>query len=90
VTDDAGLDGLWLFDGVCVFCSTSVRLVLRIDRRGVVRFTPLQSAYGKQIAARYGLDVENPDSSLFFDHGRAVDASDAVLAWRGSWGFPGH
>jgi len=74
------LDGLWLFDGVCNFCSGSVRLALRLDRHGALRFTPLQSPFGQAIAAKYGLDLENPDSFLFFDHGRPLDASDAVLA----------
>jgi len=76
----APLDGLWLFDGVCNFCSGSVQVALRLDRRGVMRFTPLQSPFGRAIAVKYGLDLENPDSFLFFDHGRALDASDAVLA----------
>lgn len=74
------LDGLWLFDGVCNFCSGSVRLALRLDCQGVLRFTPLQSPFGRAIAARHGLDLENPDSFLFFDRGRPLDASDAVLA----------
>lgn len=74
------LDGLWLFDGVCNFCSGSVQIALRLDRKGQLRFTPLQSPFGRAIAARYGLDLENPDSFLFFDHGRPLDASDAVLA----------
>ena len=74
------LDGLWLFDGVCNFCSGSVQMALRLDRRGVLRFTPLQSPFGRQIAARYGLDLDNPDSFLFFDRGRPLEASDAVLA----------
>lgn len=74
------LDGLWLFDGVCNFCSGSVRIALSLDRKGRLRFTPLQSPFGQAIAAKYGLDLENPDSFLFFDHGRPLDASDAVLA----------
>ena len=74
------LDGLWLFDGVCNFCSGSVQVALRLDRRGVLRFTPLQSPFGRAIAGRYGLDVANPDSFLYFDRGRPLEASDAVLA----------
>jgi predicted DCC family thiol-disulfide oxidoreductase YuxK len=74
------LDGIWLFDGLCNFCSGSVQTALRLDRKGVIRFTPLQSPFGRAIATRYGLDVENPESFLFFDHGRPLSASDAVLA----------
>jgi predicted DCC family thiol-disulfide oxidoreductase YuxK len=82
------LDGLWLFDGVCNFCSGSVRLALKLDRKGVLRFVPLQSPFGQAIAARHGLDLENPDSFLFFDHGRPLDASDAVLALARKLGPP--
>lgn len=74
------LDGLWLFDGVCNFCSGSVRFALKADRAGALRFTPLQSPFGQAIAAKYGLDLENPDSFLYFDRGRPLEASDAVLA----------
>lgn len=82
------LDGLWLFDGVCNFCSGSVQVALCLDRRGDIRFTPLQSPFGRAIAARYGLDLENPDSFLFFDQGRPLEASDAVLALARRIGAP--
>jgi len=82
------LDGIWLFDGLCNFCSGSVQAALRLDRKGVIRFTPLQSPFGRAIAERYGLDLENPESFLFFDHGRALSASDAVLSLASRLGFP--
>ena len=73
-------DGLWLFDGVCNFCSGSVRIALAFDRAGVLRFTPVQSPYGRALAIKAGLDPDAPNTFLFFDHGRALEASDAVLA----------
>jgi predicted DCC family thiol-disulfide oxidoreductase YuxK len=79
----APLDGLWVFDGMCNFCSGSVAVVLRFDRRGEVRFTPLQSPFGHAIARRFGLDLESPASFVFFDHGRPLEASDAVIALAG-------
>lgn len=82
------LDGLWVFDGVCNFCSGSVQVALRLDRKGVIRFTPLQSPFGQAIAVRHGLDLENPDSFLFFDQGRALEASEAVLALARRLGAP--
>ena len=80
MSDASELDGIWLFDGLCNFCTGSVRTALKWDRKGVLRFVPLQSPFGRAIAQRYGLDVENPESFLFFDHGRPLGASDAVLA----------
>lgn len=74
------LDGLMVFDGVCNLCSGVVQLVLRLDRQGAIRFTPLQSPFGQVLAAAHGLDLANPDSFLVFEGGRALEASDAVLA----------
>jgi predicted DCC family thiol-disulfide oxidoreductase YuxK len=80
VSEAFELDGIWLFDGLCNFCSSSVATALNWDKRGVLRFVPLQSPFGMAIAERYGLDLENPDSFLFFDRGKPLGASEAVLA----------
>jgi NADH dehydrogenase FAD-containing subunit len=40
------------------------------------------------VAAKHGLDLENPDSFLFFDNGQALEASDAVLALASRLGAP--
>ncbi len=40
-------------------------MALRLDRRGGVRFTPLPSPFGRAIAERRRLDLENPDAFLF-------------------------
>ncbi|WP_425997120.1 thiol-disulfide oxidoreductase DCC family protein [Caulobacter sp. DWR1-3-2b1] len=73
-------DGLWLFDGVCNICSGSVAAVLKLDREGVIRFTPIQSPYGRQLAAAHGIDPDNPASFLFLDHGQALEKTAAIGA----------
>lgn len=73
-------DGLWLFDGVCNFCTGSVQAVLRLDRKGVIRFTPIQSRYGHELARAHGIDPETPESFLFLDHGRALTKTAAIGA----------
>lgn len=73
-------DGLWLFDGVCNLCSGSVALVLRLDRDGVIRFTPIQSPYGRQLALAHGIDPDHPDSFLFLDRGQALARTAAIGA----------
>jgi predicted DCC family thiol-disulfide oxidoreductase YuxK len=75
-----GPDGLWLFDGVCNFCTGSVQTVLRLDREGVIRFTPIQSAYGRELALAHGLDPDMPESFLFFDGGRPLAKTAAIGA----------
>nr|WP_295106055.1 thiol-disulfide oxidoreductase DCC family protein [uncultured Caulobacter sp.] len=73
-------DGLWLFDGVCNFCAGSVQAVLRLDRKGVIRFTPIQSPYGRELALKHGIDPETPESFLFLDHGQALAKTAAIGA----------
>lgn len=73
-------DGLMLFDGVCALCDGTVRTVLRLDREGAIRFTPIQSPYGRVLAARHGLDPDKPASFLFLDNGRPLTKTAAIGA----------
>lgn len=78
--DLAEADGIWVFDGVCNFCSGSVQLALALDRGGRLRFTPIQSTFGRMLAAEAGIDPDAPNSFLFIDRGQALESSDAVIA----------
>jgi predicted DCC family thiol-disulfide oxidoreductase YuxK len=78
--DASAPDGLMLFDGMCNFCSTSVSLALALDRRGVIRFCPIQSAYGRALALRHGLDPDDPSTFVFFDAGTPKFRSTGALA----------
>jgi predicted DCC family thiol-disulfide oxidoreductase YuxK len=88
-------DGLMLFDGMCNFCSASVNLALALDRRGVLRFCPVQSPYGQALARDHGLDPDDPTTFVFFEHGEALTRSTGALAlaarlpapWRWSAGL---
>jgi predicted DCC family thiol-disulfide oxidoreductase YuxK len=73
-------DGLMLFDGVCHLCDGTVRIVIRWDRAGAIRFTPIQSPYGRALAEQHGLDPDTPESFLFFDHGRPLTRTAALGA----------
>ena len=73
-------DGLMLFDGLCHLCDGTVRTVLRLDRKGVIRFTPIQSPHGRRLALAHGLDPDTPESFLFFDDGRPLAKTAAVAA----------
>jgi predicted DCC family thiol-disulfide oxidoreductase YuxK len=74
------LDGVMVFDGVCHLCSGFVRLALRFDRNQEIRFAPIQSAFGRRLAESHGVDPDDPLTFLFFDRGRALVASDGVIA----------
>lgn len=73
-------DSIIVFDGDCAFCSGGVRLLLALDRKGVFRFTPVRSPYGRVLAAGAGVDPEDPSTFLFFDRGDTVQATDAIAA----------
>lgn len=81
--DELQPDGLWLFDGVCNFCSGSVQTILKLDRKGAIHFTPIQSTYGRQLAIEAGLDPDEPSSFAFYVDGRALQKSEAILALMG-------
>lgn len=59
-----------LYDGACGFCGTAVRLALRHDRRGTLRFAALGSAWGRGVAARHP-ELEGTDSMVWLEPGGA-------------------
>ncbi len=54
-----------LFDGECGLCQRVVRLLLRLDRRGRLRFTPLQGAPGQEFLRTHGLPTEDFSTLVF-------------------------
>jgi predicted DCC family thiol-disulfide oxidoreductase YuxK len=42
-----------LYDGVCGFCNRAVQFVLARDRRGTMRFAPLQGDFAVGVLARH-------------------------------------
>ena len=79
---------LLFYDGTCGLCARSVAWCLEHDRRGVLRYAPLQ---GETYAA---LDVADKptalDTVVLFDRGVLLVRSDAVLRAMqlcgGAWG----
>jgi predicted DCC family thiol-disulfide oxidoreductase YuxK len=54
-----------LFDGECGLCNRVVRFLLRLDRRGVLRFTPLQGAPAQAFLHGHGLPAEDFSTLVF-------------------------
>jgi predicted DCC family thiol-disulfide oxidoreductase YuxK len=79
---------LFVFDGVCVLCSSGVRWLIRRDPAGRFRFATAQSPLGRAIYAHYGIDMD--ETYLLLDEGRVYVRSDGYLrvaailggAWR--------
>ena len=54
-----------LFDGECGLCNRLVRWLLRIDRRGQLRFAALQSQAAQNYLRSVGLPTQDFDSLVF-------------------------
>lgn len=63
-----------LYDGECGFCAESVQLVLRYERRGTVRFAPLQGAFAASVRARHP-EIASIDSMLWVEPAEANSGS---------------
>ena len=42
-----------LYDGVCGFCDSTVQFIIARDRRGAMRFAPLQSEFAARVMRRH-------------------------------------
>ena len=68
-----------LFDGVCNFCNSAVNFVIKRDKKGVIFFTPLQTDAGQKLLLQYNLPVNDMQSFVFIDNGKAYTQSTASL-----------
>jgi predicted DCC family thiol-disulfide oxidoreductase YuxK len=71
---------IWLYDGVCVLCSTAVRYVLAHEREPLIRFVAIQSGEGQRLSQQHGLDLQSPETFLFLEEDRILKKSDAAIA----------
>lgn len=72
-------DRVVLFDGVCNLCNRWVRFLLKRDPAGKLRLASVQSRSGQQILAWTGLPVDQFDTMLYVERGKAHIKSDAFL-----------
>jgi len=73
---------LLLYDGTCGFCNATVQLILRHDRKGVLRFAALESIRGSSILTEHP-ELEGVDSVVWVEVegsiSRVVTRSAAAL-----------
>lgn len=77
---DAQSGPIWLFDSHCVLCSRGVQYALRHEKAPEIRFIAIQSETGRALAHHHEVDPDDPATFLFIQGGRALEASDAVIA----------
>ncbi len=68
-----------LFDGVCGFCSRTVRFVIRKDSNQRYLVAPLQSSVARDILRNLDLSTNDMDTLIFVEGGRCSTKSTAVL-----------
>lgn len=81
-------DRVILFDGVCVLCSRLVAFVIAHDRAARYRFLPMQTPLGREVAARFGIDPDNPQTNVVVADGYAyfkLESALVVLADLTGW-----
>ena len=64
---------LFVFDGLCVLCSTGAALLMRRDTEGRINLASAQSPLGAALYRHFGLPID--DSYLFLRGGRAFTKS---------------
>ncbi|RUU62333.1 DUF393 domain-containing protein, partial [Mesorhizobium sp. M2C.T.Ca.TU.009.01.2.1] len=79
---------LIVFDGVCVFCSGFVQLILRLDREKRFRFAMAQSPLGEALFRRHSLPTDDYDSNLAIIDGAAFTKLDSFVAVMAALGWP--
>lgn len=70
---------LVLFDGICSFCNSSIRYIIKFDKNNQLKFASQQSEIGKQILTEWGLNHDLQDTIIFIANGQIYFKSDAVL-----------
>ncbi|HWA08691.1 MAG TPA: DCC1-like thiol-disulfide oxidoreductase family protein [Opitutaceae bacterium] len=71
MTPPAGSGPLLFFDGECGLCQRLVRLLLRLDRKGSLRFAPLQGATAQAWLRAHALPTEDFSTLVFAPPGPA-------------------
>ena len=74
------VDDLLVFDGDCVLCSRLAHFVHERDAMQRFKFVAIQSNYGRALAARFGINASNPDTTLAVVDGVAYFKGAAALA----------
>ncbi len=70
---------IMLFDGVCNVCNASVQFILKHERAPTIQFASLQSARGRELIAKHGLDGDI-STVVWLEGDRLFTRSSAIVA----------
>jgi predicted DCC family thiol-disulfide oxidoreductase YuxK len=68
-----------LFDGVCNLCNGAVQFIIRHDKKDQFLFASLQSNEGQKLLAKYNFPVDELNSFILIDNGKAYTRSTGAL-----------
>jgi predicted DCC family thiol-disulfide oxidoreductase YuxK len=72
-------DKVIVFDGVCVLCSGWVNFVLRRDHARQFKFAAMQTATGRALLSKHGIDPDDPVTFLLVDDDVPYTDTDALI-----------
>ena len=79
-------DPVIVYDGVCVLCSRSMRIIANGDHNHRFRFMSAQSPKGQALFQHYGLDPVEFETVLLIENGRAYGKLDMITRVVGQLG----
>ncbi len=70
-------DNIVFFDGVCNMCNQSVNLLMKLDRRSVIKYSSLQGELAKDILQPEQVQIMS--SLIYYSNGIVLTQSQAVV-----------
>jgi predicted DCC family thiol-disulfide oxidoreductase YuxK len=67
------------YDGICGLCDFFVNLIVKIDSKGILKFSSLQGPSGQQLLIDMKFDSKNFDTVLFRNNDQVYTKSTAVF-----------
>ena len=68
-----------LFDGVCNLCNRAVQFIIKHDKKNIFRFASLQSETGQKLLSEYNLPLNEFNSFILIENGKAYSRSTGAL-----------
>jgi len=88
-TDIPSDQSVLLFDGVCNLCNGFVQFLIKRDPGRRFRYASLQSKTGRSLLVAVGLPVDEINTVVLIENGKAYTRSDVALRaskhMRGTW-----
>jgi predicted DCC family thiol-disulfide oxidoreductase YuxK len=61
-----------LFDGLCNFCNTTVLKIIKYDKRNQLKFSSLQSEFGKKMLKLHNMEEDDLSTIVFIKNDQEV------------------